>query len=90
MTFVRDYGLTINQYVAIEAGNAAEAAEIFERLEHGDTTWFYLKNEVFDRMGEYVGNNVRDVVWDIKPYKGVYQDEEYNEDVIDYDVYIGR
>lgn len=87
-TFVRDYYLTINQSVAIEAEDEAEAARIFALMESGDRSWYYFKNEVFDHMGEYVGNNMRDIVDDIKPYMGVYQDDDLSEDVIDHESYI--
>lgn len=87
-TFVREYHLTINQCVAIDAKDEAEAARIFSELEHNDRTWWYLKNEVFDHMGEYLGNNERDVVMDIKPYMGVIHDENYAMDVIDHTDYI--
>ena len=89
-TYVRDYHLTINQTVAIDAPNEQEAARIFVAIEHGDRAWYYLKNEVFDHMGEYVGNNVREVVTDIEPYIGVYNDEELAEDVIDYSAYLSE
>lgn len=87
-TFVRDYTLTINACVAIDADDIDEANEIFDMLEHGKNEWFYFKNEVFDQMGEYVGNNVREVVGDIETDGTTYRDEEYQEDVIDYGRYL--
>lgn len=89
-TYVRDYHLTINQTVAIDAPNEQEAARIFAAIEHGDRAWYYLKNEVFDHMGEYVGNNAREVVMDIEPYMGVYNDEELAEEVIDHSAYLSE
>lgn len=87
-TYVRDYSLTINACVAIEADSEDEACELFDMMERSDKSWFYFKNEIFDHMGEYVGNNARDVVMDIETDGTTYQDEEYQEDVIDYTDYL--
>ena len=87
-TFVRTYRLTLNQYVAIEADTESEACELFSSMEDGDRSWYYLKNEVFDRMEEYLVNNARYVVYDIEPYMEVIHDECYAEDVIDCGRYI--
>ena len=87
-TYVRDYSLTINACVSIEADSEDEARELFDMMERSDKSWFYFKNEIFDHMGEYVGNNVRDVVMDIETDGTTYQDEEYQEDVIDHERYL--
>lgn len=89
-TFVRDYHLTINQSVAIEAPSKEEAARIFSAMEHDERAWWYLRNEVYNHMMDYLGNNTRDVIYDVKPYMGVYQDENLAEDVIDTECYITK
>ena len=87
-TYVRDYELTINHSVAIEADSDADAARIFDQIERGNRSWYYLNNEVFEPMGEYLMNEARYVVEDIRPLMGVYQDEDFSEDVIDYSRYM--
>ena len=89
-TFIRDYQLSIYSSVAIDAETEEEAERIFRNLEDCDGTWYYFKNEVFDRMMEYLVNNEREVVMDLAPCAGAYQDEEYREDIIDHTKYIGK
>lgn len=90
-TYVREYELTINECVAIEAESEADAARIFDELEHCDTTWFYLRNEVYDPIMDYLADNTRDVISsDIKPCMGVYQDEDLAEEAIDPYKYITK
>lgn len=87
-TYVRDYSLTINACVAIEADSEDEARELFDMMERSDKSWFYFKNEIFDHMRGYVGNNVRDVVMDIETDGTTYQDEDYCNDIIDHEQYL--
>lgn len=90
-TYVREYSLTITECVAIEAESEADAARIFDELEHCDRAWFYLRNEVYNPMMEYLANNTRDIIAsDIKPCMGVYQDEDYAEETIDPCKYITK
>lgn len=87
-TFIRDYQLSICGSVAIDAETEEEAERIFRNLEDCNGTWYYLKNEVFDHMMEYLANNEREVVMDLTPCAGVYQNEDCCEDIIDPTEYI--
>lgn len=90
-TYVREYELTFNECVAIEAESEADAARVFDELEHCDCAWFYLRNEVYSPIMVYLANNTRYVISsDIKPCMGVYQDEDYAEEVIDPYKYIAK
>lgn len=84
--YERYYTLTIPASVVIEAKSEKEAEEIFENLESGEKCWYYLKNEVFDSMGEYLANNEREVVFDIKP-DGL-EESCWADEGIDYERYL--
>lgn len=90
--YVRDYEFTLCESVAIEAESEEEAEGIFEQLENGPKRWYYLNNEVYERMCEYMANDYRYIVDDdIKPMGDVYVDENLEPiDPDDLAGYLGR
>lgn len=88
-TYVKDYELVLHHCVAIDAESEEEARAIFKKLEQDKNRWAFYRYEVIDYMMDFLGNNMRDVPWRVEPSEyDVYRDEEFAEDVIDYDAYI--
>lgn len=87
-TFMRDYSFNLFHSVAVEADNEDEAREIFDALEHCDNAWQYLSAEVFEHMSEWLDNFWKDVVGNIQSEGNVYQDEDFCDEVIDYEQYL--
>ena len=90
-TYVKEYELVLTRCVAIDAANEEEARSIFKKLELDKNRWAFYRYEVVDYMMDYLGNNMRDVPWSVEPAEyDVYHDEEFKEDVIDYNTYINE
>lgn len=88
-TYVKEYELVLTHCVAIDAACEEEARSIFKKLERDENCWAFYRYEVVDYMMDYIGNNRRDIPWSVEPSEyDMYHDEDFKEDVIDYDVYI--
>ena len=76
--FTKNYTLTLKQAVAIEADTKEEAERIFNELEHGEYSWYYINNEVYDRMTDYAADNRRIMVGLIEADDDVCRDDDFD------------
>lgn len=86
--YERYYELTIPGSIQIVADSAEEAEEIFKRLETGEKAWYYLHDEVYYSMGEYLCNNEKEMMGEIVPIEGVEELDWDEEDTLDPSSYL--
>lgn len=86
--YERYYELTIPGSIQIVADSEEEAEEIFKRLETGEKAWYYLHNEVYRDMCDFIGNNERELMGDIVPIEGVEELNWDEDDTLDPNRYL--